>query len=249
MSCNIKNKFSVNIKSLALLDSGASAHGFVDIDYAHKNNLELIRLDFPRSLQVFDGTESASGNITHFAKTTLTIAGHSENSFLLVTRLANFDIVLGLPWLRLHNPRIDWANETVVFENPYCAEHCLEFPTTIHAIPKSEIAKRKEALKTKDSEKIFATTTSDVESFINSASEECLKIMSVSLEDIAEALKEKPRINPSEKLPNVYHEFLSVFSKEEADRLPPHRSNDHQIILKPGSEPPWGPLYSMSKGS
>ena len=31
-----------------------------------------------------------------------------------------------------------------------------------------------------------------------------------------------------------------------ANTLPPHRKYDLEIPLKPGSTPPWGPIYSMS---
>ena len=54
-------------------------------------------------------------------------------------------------------------------------------------------------------------------------------------------------IDPREKLPKEYHEFLSVFSRQEADKLPPHRLYDHKIQLKEGSEPSFGPLYDMSR--
>ncbi|KAI1007295.1 hypothetical protein K3495_g924 [Podosphaera aphanis] len=71
--------------------------------------------------------------------------------------------------------------------------------------------------------------------------------MAISIEDIEEALREQPKVDPAERLPEIYHEFLSAFSRDEAEKLPPHRSSDHQIILKPGTEPPWGPLYGMSR--
>jgi len=33
-----------------------------------------------------------------------------------------------------------------------------------------------------------------------------------------------------------------------ADRLPPHRPGiDHEVRLKDGETPTWGPLYSMSR--
>jgi hypothetical protein len=47
-------------------------------------------------------------------------------------------------------------------------------------------------------------------------------------------------------IPSEYHEFADLFSQEEADLLPPHRSYDHQIPLEPGTTPPFGPIYSMS---
>jgi hypothetical protein len=70
----------------------------------------------------------------------------------------------------------------------------------------------------------------------------------VTLQDIEKALAPKVIIGPSERLPKEYHEFLEVFSKKEADKLPPHRSYDHKIQLKEGAEPPFGPLYDMSRG-
>ncbi len=58
-------------------------------------------------------------------------------------------------------------------------------------------------------------------------------------------------MDPREKLPLEYYEFLDVFNHDEADTLPPHRPGvDHHIELQKenGKDPevPWGPLYSMS---
>jgi hypothetical protein len=38
-----------------------------------------------------------------------------------------------------------------------------------------------------------------------------------------------------------------VFSPKEAEKLPPHQPYDHDIKLKDGQTPPWGPLYPMSR--
>lgn len=72
--------------------------------------------------------------------------------------------------------------------------------------------------------------------------------MTLSVEDIEEALKEKPLMNVAEELPEIYHDFLPVFSMEEAEKPPPQRPCDHKIKLRPGTEHPWGPLYNMSRG-
>ena len=47
-------------------------------------------------------------------------------------------------------------------------------------------------------------------------------------------------------IPPEYHEFADLFSKKEADMLPPHRPYDHRIPLEPGTTPPFGSIYSMS---
>src|SRR5579859_7081438 len=43
-----------------------------------------------------------------------------------------------------------------------------------------------------------------------------------------------------------YHDFADLFSKREADKLPPHRTYDHTIPLEPGKAPPFGPIYKCS---
>ena len=43
-----------------------------------------------------------------------------------------------------------------------------------------------------------------------------------------------------------YHEYLSVFSKEEACTLPPRRYIDHTIPIVEGSKPSFSRMYSMS---
>lgn len=68
-----------------------------------------------------------------------------------------------------------------------------------------------------------------------------------SLEDIRKALEPKAIIDPATKVPSHYHEFLKVFDQAEADKLPPHRDCDHEIMLQPGTTPPHGPLYGMSE--
>ncbi|MBW0562443.1 hypothetical protein O181_102158 [Austropuccinia psidii MF-1] len=46
-------------------------------------------------------------------------------------------------------------------------------------------------------------------------------------------------------VPPVYHQYLDVFSKVKAEKLPPHRTCDHPIELE-GLLPPIGVIYSLS---
>ena len=79
------------------------------------------------------------------------------------------------------------------------------------------------------------------------------KIFAASLKDIEKALAVKKRTDPGVKLPEHYHEYLSLFDMKVADQLPPHRPGiDHKIELEKdenGREKtaPWGPLYNMSR--
>jgi hypothetical protein len=71
-----------------------------------------------------------------------------------------------------------------------------------------------------------------------------------SLYDINTAIETKDlKENPLEEvIPKQYHEFLPLFNKVLADRLPPHRPNiDHELRLREGEVPSWGPRYEMSR--
>lgn len=47
----------------------------------------------------------------------------------------------------------------------------------------------------------------------------------------------KENLTLEQQIPKEYHEYLSVFSKEKASRLPEHKPWDHRIDLKPGFVP------------
>lgn len=71
--------------------------------------------------------------------------------------------------------------------------------------------------------------------------------MAISIEDIEETLRENLKVDPIKILPKIYYDFFPLFSNDEADKLPQHRPNNHQIILKPGCKAPWGTLSGMSR--
>ncbi|MBW0554617.1 hypothetical protein O181_094332 [Austropuccinia psidii MF-1] len=48
------------------------------------------------------------------------------------------------------------------------------------------------------------------------------------------------------QVPPSYHQYLDVFSKVKADKLPPHHACDHHIELE-GLLPPVGVIYSLSQ--
>ncbi|KAI0996911.1 hypothetical protein K3495_g11272 [Podosphaera aphanis] len=177
----------------------------------------------------------------------LDIQGHSENILLYVTSLAYFDIVLGLPWLQYHNPEIRWAEETLQFKDQGCKKHIAKSTSLVYALSPNYVRLRRQLYSTEVIDRTSDTEICNPDDFSDSIIKGQDTVMTISIEDIEEALKEKLRIDPAEKLPEIYHEYLAVFSKDEADKLPPHRPCDHRIILKPGLEPPWGPLYGMSR--
>ena len=81
-----------------------------------------------------------------------------------------------------------------------------------------------------------------------------VELFAVSMADIEKALAPKQHGDPAKLLPRQYHQFLDLFNREKADRLPPHRGEggDHHIELNKtpdgkDMEVPFGPLYSQSR--
>ena len=57
-------------------------------------------------------------------------------------------------------------------------------------------------------------------------------------------LKLKKCVDPVTLLPAQYHNFLDVFSKDNADKLPSlHPEVDHKIKIEPGTQALSGPLF------
>ena len=52
--------------------------------------------------------------------------------------------------------------------------------------------------------------------------------------------------NPRDRVPKQYHDLLPLFTKKEADKLPPHQYVDYAIPLIQDKNPPMGRMYSMS---
>ncbi len=48
-------------------------------------------------------------------------------------------------------------------------------------------------------------------------------------------------------LPEVYNDFEDVFTTENAGHLPVHENDDNAIDLINSKQPPYGPIYSLSK--
>ncbi|MBW0577779.1 hypothetical protein O181_117494 [Austropuccinia psidii MF-1] len=68
-----------------------------------------------------------------------------------------------------------------------------------------------------------------------------------SLEELWDEEEEPEEVETMMKgVPPTYHQYLDVFYKVKAEKLPPHGACDHHIELE-GSLPPVGVIYTFSK--
>ena len=172
---------------------------------------------------------------------------HQEDILLFVTPGLHYDIILGIPWLQKHGPDIDWTNTSILFKSDHCHSVCLK---ANHGYSISlDLDPTMSAEKPQESKPLPATPIPiNAAAFSLLAAKPDHQVFSLSLRDIEYALKLKPCVDSATVLPPQYHKFLNIFSRDKADKLPPHHLGvDHEIKIEPGTQPPSGPLYSMSR--
>ena len=218
------------LDSHALVDCDASGFAFIDREFARQHNLPQIKLKEPCRLEVIDGRPIDTGDITHTVKIGLDINRHQEHLTVFVTKLGHYPLVLGILWLRHHNPRIDWEKNTIDFVSPRCTTTCAPRatkamtmdippprPKTINIAAVSLTGFRKTVRK---EQRLHETATAFI----------------ISTADI-DAMLEGPDQERPPEIPEEYQEFATLFSETEANKLPPHRPGDHKIQLREGTTP------------
>jgi len=113
------------VETISLIDTGSSAYAFADDEsIARKYGAMKKRLAHPKPLRLADGVPSSF--VTHYFVSRMTIGYHTELTLFYITNLSpRTPIILGLPWLRKHNPVLDFLNLRVVFNSPHCSHYCL----------------------------------------------------------------------------------------------------------------------------
>jgi len=89
-----------------MIDSG-TIEDFIDKGFCSKYNIRTTPAKTTREVYLTDGQPSAMGPITHTAKVPMNIGSHRELATFQVAKLPNHEVILGIPWLKQHSPRID----------------------------------------------------------------------------------------------------------------------------------------------
>jgi len=116
-------KASVTIN--AMIDSGAT-EDFIDREVCNKHGIKMIKAKNTREIYLADGKPSAMGPVTHMTKVPMNISSHRELATFQVANLQNHEVILGMPWLREHNPTIDWNDKRITFNSERCTTWCLK---------------------------------------------------------------------------------------------------------------------------
>ena len=101
------NRNDTTIETPALINSGAGGT-FINQNYVRKVGYKLTELEIPVKAYNMDGTENKKGTIKNYVDLQFSINGKKFQEWFYVTRLGKQKAILGLPWLKKHNPEINW---------------------------------------------------------------------------------------------------------------------------------------------
>ncbi|SGY78585.1 BQ5605_C008g04896 [Microbotryum silenes-dioicae] len=232
----------------------SSPHPDLATSFVHDNRLQLIPHPTPIPLYVIDGRPIQSGNITHFVHLEVQFNGHTQSLRADVTQLGTYPLVLGMPWLRLHNPIIDWKRNTLVYSCQSCAlGHTQPINVSIEGAPLVPLDHKHLDISFASS---FAferlVNNSDNHHgllFYDPASHQLSSSIPAPSQSLSDDNQDSLEYLESLKnlVPPEYHHLLAAFSKVKADQLPPHRKFDLSIDLEDNTTPPFGPLYPLSE--
>ena len=113
----------------ALCDTGATGYAFMDENLARQHNLPKYELQTPRPLDVIYGRPICSGDVNHMLTVFVKIGNHEEELPAFLTTLGHYILVLGIPWMRDHDVKLDFAKNSLEFTANKCYTTCMKAPT------------------------------------------------------------------------------------------------------------------------
>ncbi len=110
----------------AMIDSGAAGN-FMSLNFAQEHDIPLIRCLSPLAVEAVDGRPLGTGKITHLTSRLKLTTGalHQESIQFYIISTVHASVILGLPWLRRHNPSISWRDSQIINWGVNCHTQCI----------------------------------------------------------------------------------------------------------------------------
>ena len=252
------------LESDGLLDCDTSGRclGYIDSKFVADLNLPTTPLPPPIAVYNVDNSLNHAGAITCTCTLDMRIADHVQHIEFRITNTGSSNVILGLGWLRHHNPLVDWKLGQVFFTrcplecgvispNPpvpplNCSSSSDASATDVHSIRCSREypCPTDNEIEAEWWEILCRKLHGDGESML------CVDLNARVVRDPTD-----PRVldhlrqakESATGLDKYLKEFASVFAKAEFDQLPPKRPWDHANELKPDAKPISSKIYPLSR--
>ncbi|KAJ3508838.1 hypothetical protein NMY22_g16489 [Coprinellus aureogranulatus] len=205
-----------NIETRGLVDCAAGGR-FIDQDFARKHRLPVKTLTRVLTANNVDGTPNKNGVIREYVQLPITVHGRTSNQKFFITGLGKQNVILGMPWIRQMNPLIDWKLGTLEW-------------------------RKRDFNSLRTGRPIKPPDPTDISQLLVSISQldtdDCpeplwIRLKTTASQTLAIANNVKKVEKPIEELvPEPYHKYLHIFTKEFGEHFPPERPDDMPINLK-----------------
>ena len=176
---------------------------------------------------------------------TMTFQQHHEELTLNIVRMINHDIVLGMPWLKMHNLNIDWETRVFTFEKCDCVidiqfthrqRSMINKQTNRESIVKSELINANKNI----DEQMF-----DFTNIVKDQASHEVKINEESHAPFEISNKSKNR-NALTRIFDEYKQWKHLFLKEVTTKtLLKHQIWNHEIVLESSKTPTFELIYAL----
>uniref|UniRef100_L7J7U2 RNA-directed DNA polymerase n=1 Tax=Pyricularia oryzae (strain P131) TaxID=1143193 RepID=L7J7U2_PYRO1 len=213
----------------ALLDSGAQGN-YIAPKLVNERRIPWRQKEEPYQLRTVEGEAVSYGNGTIETETVhLWMEGYGRRKQITldITEIGDKDIILGIPWLRKSNPRINWVTGQIQWEECLASE----------GKPETRTSRSARRAREKYHEKIMAFLKKN--------------------QPPSEPTSDESRLSTGEKrsdlttlvdnIPTDYQTYTKLFSPELETGLPEHSPFDHEIPLKKGTQPKFHKIYGLNQ--
>jgi len=196
---------------------------FMDQKITAKYRFRLQKLERPIVVRNVNGKNNSAGAITHQMEMNKYYKSHVERIRMDIYDLEKTDVILGMLWLQVYNPEINWEMEEVKITR------CLSLCGRNTKLKEEKRIKKRKRVATLEEEKIMRWTVDNKEDWKREK------------EVAADHRKIK------EIVPQKFLKWKKIFGKVESERMLTRKVWDHTIDLKEIFKPKKGRIYLLFK--
>jgi len=170
---------------------------------ARRHKFRRTKLERPVYVRNVDGTLNYAGPIVDTVEVEIFFKGHKERTLINVIGGQKWSVILGMPWLERHNPKIDWKTGEVKMTR--CPdEYEKKWKTGRQTKPGWK--KQEEKEEKKERRKLTIEEVRMIERIMEEKEEEEEDLIELMVTD--------------EMVPKQFHKYLKVFEKKNSERMP-----------------------------
>ena len=259
-----------------LIDSGSTSN-FISTSFTNNHQFPTKETSTQQRVVLADGTRqvvSRAATVLLELNESKSNRIHREQITLLVLPLKSYDIILGLPWLKLHNPNISWSSGQVVLKDNtnnmlvlepeqktttcfsigidnknLCNAACQHDVMYFDSKTNNDLYYSKfELISAKQLQRELKNNDSkEVFVGIIRANDQYIHLHNININNdhrLTTSESENTKLQQAQQ--HVLSEYADVFPSNLPSGLPPPRAIDHAIDVVPGSAPPYKASYRMS---